>query len=79
MVRMKREFPSDSAQIQILCVDSGGNFTQFREGVKKNKKNVGLKHWILHKDQFKTHLFLQFFGGGTLFSLDPLKLSREAI
>ena len=39
---------------------------------KKNKtKNMALKHWILPVDHFKTHLFFQFLGGGTLLSLDP--------
>ena len=38
--------------------------------LKKTKKNMGLKHWILPKDHFKTHLFFQFLGGGTLLSLD---------
>ena len=36
----------------------------------KTKKNMGLKHWILPKDPFKTHVFFQFLGGGTLLSLD---------
>ena len=35
------------------------------------KKNMGLKHWILPNNQFKTHLFFfNFWVGGTLFSLD---------
>ena len=39
---------------------------------KQNKKNMILKHWILPKDHFKTHLFFfQFFGGETVLSLDP--------
>ena len=29
------------------------------------KKNMSLKHWIVPKDHFKTHLFFfQFLGGG---------------
>ena len=44
-----------------------------REGFKKIEYwkiplSGGLKHWILPKDHFKTHLFL---GGETLLSLDP--------
>ena len=33
---------------------------------------MGLKHWILHKDHFKTHFFFffNFWVGATLFSLD---------
>ena len=31
---------------------------------------MGLKHWILPNNQFKTHLFFPFLGGGTPFSLD---------
>ena len=32
---------------------------------------MGLKHWILPNNQFKTHLFFfNFWVGGTLFSLD---------
>ena len=35
---------------------------------RKNKNNMVLKHWILHNNQLKTHLFLSIFGwGGTLF------------
>ena len=35
------------------------------------KQNMGLKHWILPNNQFKTHLFFfNFWVGGTLFSLD---------
>ena len=30
---------------------------------------MGLKHWIFPNDQFKTHLFFQFFGG-----VDPFQL-----
>ena len=38
---------------------------------KEQKKNMGLKHWILPMDHFKTHsFFFQFFWGGTLLSLD---------
>ena len=34
-------------------------------------KDMGLKHWVLLKDHFNTHLFFfQFLGGGTLLSLD---------
>ena len=47
---------------------------------------MGLKHWILPKDHFKTHLFFSFFGWGDPSQLrswsegcvKPLKLSREA-
>ena len=54
---------------------------------KKKKKNMGLKHWILPKDHFKTHLFFSIFGWGDPSQLGswsegcvkPLKLSREAI
>ena len=36
---------------------------------KTNKKNMGLKQWILPKDHFKTHLiFSIFFLGGGPFS-----------
>ena len=35
------------------CWVSGGLFS-----TKKRKKNMGLKHWILPNNQFKTHLFL---------------------
>ena len=34
------------------------------------KKNMGLKHWILPKEHFKTHLYFPIFGKGTLLSLD---------
>ena len=34
------------------------------------EKNMSLKHWIMPKDHFETHLFFQFLGGGTLLSLD---------
>ena len=37
---------------------------------KKERKNMGLKHWILPKDHFKTHLFFSIFGWGTLLSLN---------
>ena len=48
---------------------------------------MGLKHWILCKDHFKTHLFFSIFGWGDPSQLGfwskkcvkPLKLSREAI
>ena len=54
---------------------------------KQTKQNMGLKHWILPKDHFKTHLFFSIFGWGDPFQLGswsegcfkPLKLSREAI
>ena len=36
----------------------------------RKKKNIGLKHWILPKDHFKTHLFFSIFGWGTLLRLD---------
>ena len=36
---------------------------------KKEKKNMGLKHWILPKDHFKSHLFFSIFGWG-----DPSQL-----
>ena len=49
--------------------------------------NMSLKHWIVPKDHFKTHLFLTIFGWGDPSQLGswsegcvkPLKLSREAI
>ena len=48
---------------------------------------MGLKHWILPKVHFKTHLFISIFGWGDPSQLGswsegcvkPLKLSREAI
>ena len=48
---------------------------------------MDLKHWILPKDHFKTHLFFSIFGWGDPSQLrywsegcvKPLKLSREAI
>ena len=48
---------------------------------------MGLKHWILPKDHFKTHLFFSIFWWGDASQLGswsegyvkPLKLSREAI
>ena len=53
----------------------------------KTTKNMGLKHWILPKDHFRTHLFFSIFGLGDPSQLGswsygcvkPLKLSREAI
>ena len=53
----------------------------------QKKENMGLKHWILPKDHFKTHLFFSIFGWGDPSQLGswsygcvkPLKLSREAI
>ena len=66
----------------------GGVSTRFSTKKKKqNKKNMGLKHWILPKDHFKTHLFFSIFGWGDPSQLGswsygcvkPLKLSREAI
>ena len=39
---------------------------------KEKTKNMGLKHWILHNNHFKTHLFFSIFGwGGPFLSLDP--------
>ena len=35
------------------------------------KKTMGSRHWILHNNHIKTHLFFQFLGGGTLFSSEP--------
>ena len=63
----------------------GGVSTLF--STKKKNKNMGLKHWILPKDHFKTHLFFSIFGWGDPSQLGswsygcvkPLKLSREAI
>ena len=54
---------------------------------EKKKNNMGLKHWILPKDHFRTHLYFSFFGWGDPSQLGswsygcvkPLKLSREAI
>ena len=51
------------------------------------EKNMSLKHWIVPKDHFKTHLFFSIFGWGDPSQLGswsegcvkPLKLSREAI
>ena len=51
------------------------------------EKNMSLKHWILSKDHFKTHLCFSIFGWGDPSQLGswsegcvkPLKLSREAI
>ena len=51
------------------------------------KKNMSLKHWIVPKDHFETHLFFSIFGWGDPSQLGswsegcvkPLKLSREAI
>ena len=48
---------------------------------------MSLKHWILPKDHFKTHLLFSIFGWGDLSQLGswsegcvkPLKLSKEAI
>ena len=34
---------------------------------------MGLKHWILPNNQFKTHLFFQFLGGG-----DPFRLGSRS-
>ena len=34
--------------------------------------NMGLKHWVLPKNHFKTHLFFQFLGGGGTFSAQIL-------
>ena len=53
----------------------------------RTKKKMGLKHWILPKDHFKTHLFFSIFGWGDPSQLGswsegcvkPFKLSREAI
>ena len=36
---------------------------------KNNKKNMGLKHWILPNNQFKTHLFFSILGWGDPFQL----------
>ena len=36
-----------------------------------NEKNMGLIHWILHDNHFKTHLFFSLFGEGILFISDP--------
>ena len=45
-----------------------GRVSDGRFSTKKNN-NMGLNHWILHNNQFKTHLFFfQILGGGTLFS-----------
>ena len=30
---------------------------------KKNLRSMVLKHWILHNNHFKTHLFFQFLSG----------------
>ena len=54
---------------------------------KKKQKNMGLKHWILPQDHFKTHLFFSIFGWGDPSQLGSwsegcvkaLKLSRESI
>ena len=54
---------------------------------KNTHTHMGLKHWILPKDHFKTHLFFSIFGWGDPSQLGswsegcikPLKLSREAI
>ena len=31
---------------------------------QKKNINMGLKHWILPNNQFKTHLFVSIFGQG---------------
>ena len=38
------------------------------------KKNIGLKHWILPKNHFKTHLFFSIFGWGGPFSAGLKKI-----
>ena len=40
---------------------------------KKNLRSMVLKHWILHNNHFKTHLFFKIFGWGDPFQLrsDP--------
>ena len=43
---------------------------EFSSKKKQTKNNMVLEHWILHIYHFKTHLFFQFLGGGTLLSLD---------
>ena len=48
--------------------------TRFFTKKKKKRKNMGLKHWILPKDHFKTHLFFSNFGWG-----DPSLRSYENI
>merc|ERR1712208_143366 len=51
----------------------GGGVSDGRFSTKKKTKktNMGLKHWILPNNQFKTHLFFfNFWVGATLFSLD---------
>ena len=45
----------------------GGGVSDGRFSTKK--KNIGLKHWILHKDHFKTHLFFSIFGWEDPFQL----------
>ena len=55
--------------------------------LRKKKKNMVLKHWILPNNHFKTHLFFSIFGWGGPFSAWILvrrvaqtsKLSGEAI
>ena len=37
--------------------------------LRKEKKNMGLRYWILPNNHFKTHLFFQFLGGGDPFHL----------
>ena len=48
----------------------GEGFSDESFPTKKNKKNMGLKHWIQPYYQLKTHFFLQFLGGGTPLNLN---------
>ena len=40
--------------------------------LRKKINNMGLKHWILPKNHFKTHLFFSIFGWGGPFSAQIL-------
>ena len=67
-----------TSQIEFLeeveGISAGLSVHVIKGRVKKNlvefstKKNMVLEHWILPKDHFKTHLFLD---GETFLSLDP--------
>ena len=71
----------------IITFHLSGSHTKYIKKVIQSFHNMGLKHWILPKDNFKTHLFFSIFGWGDPSQLGswsegcvkPLKLSREAI
>ena len=56
---------------------SGGGQGLIINHQKQNKKKMGLKHWIVRNNKFKTYLCISFFGWGTPWGIEFFQLNMS--